>query len=91
MLIISKGGNARVVTVGRSKIETRPLTMVVGEANGQRGTVILQNAETIQLIGENGSLIPVTELKVGDSVLGVVRPSSGRHFGMEVSEYVLEK
>jgi 3-dehydroquinate synthase II len=91
VLIISKGGNARVVTVGRSKIETRPLTMVVGEANGQRGTVILQNAETIQLIGENGSLIPVTDLKVGDSVLGVVRPSSGRHFGMEVSEYVLEK
>lgn len=91
VLAISKGGNARVVTVGRSKIETRPLTMIVGESNGQRGTVILQNAETIQLIGEDGSLIPVTELKVGDSVLGVVQPSSGRHFGMEVSEYVLEK
>jgi 3-dehydroquinate synthase II len=91
VLAISKGGNARVVTVGRSKIETRPLTMIVGESNGQRGTVILQNAETIQLIGEDGSLIPVTDLKVGDSVLGVVQPSSGRHFGMEVSEYVLEK
>ena len=91
VLAISKGGNARVVTVGRSKIETRPLTMIVGESNGQRGTVILQNAETIQLIGEDGSLIPVTDLKVGDSVLGVVQPSSGRHFGIEVSEYVLEK
>ena len=91
VLIIGKGGKVRVVTVGRSKIETRPLTMIVGESNGQKGTVILQNAETIQLIGGDGSLIPVTDLKVGDSVLGVVQPSSGRHFGMEVSEYVLEK
>ncbi|MGA7368914.1 MAG: 3-dehydroquinate synthase II [Nitrososphaeraceae archaeon] len=91
VLVIDKGGRARVVTVGRSKIETRPLTMIMGESHGQRGTVILQNAETIQLIGENGSLIPVTNLKVGDSVLGIVQPSSGRHFGMEVSEYVLEK
>ena len=91
VLVINKSGIARVVTVGRSKIETRPLTMIVGESNGQRGTVILQNAETIQLIGKDGSLIPVTDLKVGDSVLGVVQPSSGRHFGIEVSEYVLEK
>jgi 3-dehydroquinate synthase II len=91
LLVIGKGGRVRVVTVGRSKIETRPLTMIVGESNGQRGTVILQNAETIQLIGEDGSLIPVTNLKVGDSVLGVVQASSGRHFGMEISEYVLEK
>ena len=69
MLVIGKGGKVRVVTVGRSKIETRPLTMIMGESNGQRGTVILQNAETIQLIGEDGSLIPVTNLKVGDSHL----------------------
>ena len=40
--------------------------MIMGESNGQRGTVILQNAETIQLIGEDGLLIPVTNLKVGD-------------------------
>jgi 3-dehydroquinate synthase II len=91
VLVIDKEGRARTVTVGRSKIETRPLTMVVGESNGQKGTVILQNAETIQLIKEDGSLVPVTNLKVGDSVLGFVQPSTGRHFGMEVSEYVLEK
>ena len=91
VLVIGKGGKVRIVTVGRSKIETRPLTLIVGESDGQKGTVILQNAETIQLIREDGSLIPVTNLKAGDSVLGVIQPSSGRHFGMEVSEYVLEK
>ena len=91
VLVIDKEGRARTVTVGRSKIETRPLTMVVGESNGQKGTVILQNAETIQLVKEDGSLVPVTNLKVGDSVLGFVQPSAGRHFGTEVSEYVLEK
>jgi 3-dehydroquinate synthase II len=91
ILVLGKGGSVRVVTVGRSKIETRPLTMIAARSNGQRGTVILQNAETIQLVKGDGSLIPVTALKAGDTVLGVVRPSSGRHFGMEVSEYVLEK
>lgn len=91
VLVIGKEGKARVVTVGRSKIETRPLTLIVGESMGQKGTVILQNAETIQLIGDDGRLIPVTSLKVGDSVLGVVQQSTGRHFGMEVSEYILEK
>jgi 3-dehydroquinate synthase II len=91
VLVIGKSGKVRVVTVGRSKIETRPLTLIVGESDGQKGTVILQNAETIQLIREDGSLIPITNLKLGDSVLGVIQPSSGRHFGMEVSEYVLEK
>ena len=36
VLVIGKGGKVRVVTVGRSKIETRPLTMIMGESNGQR-------------------------------------------------------
>ena len=52
VLVIGKGGRVRIVTVGRSKIETRPLTLIVGESDGQKGTVILQNAETIQLIRE---------------------------------------
>jgi 3-dehydroquinate synthase II len=91
VLAVRKDGSVRVVTVGRSKIETRPLTLIVARSDGQRGTVILQNAETIQLVKEDGSLIPVTGLKAGDTVLGVIKPSSGRHFGMEVAEYILEK
>jgi 3-dehydroquinate synthase II len=32
-----------------------------------------------------------TDLKVGDEVLAYARSSSGRHFGMPVDEFILEK
>jgi 3-dehydroquinate synthase II len=35
--------------------------------------------------------LSVTEIKKGDEVLGFAKPATGRHFGMEVDEYILEK
>lgn len=89
--VVSKEGAARRAVVGRSKIETRPLRMIRAEIDGETGTVILQNAETIRLITRDGKLLSVTEVKVGDEVLGYAKPASGRHFGMEVDEYIVEK
>jgi len=89
--IVNKEGAARKAVVGRSKIETRPLRMLRAEIDGESGTVILQNAETIRLMTKDGRLLSVTEVKVGDEVLGYVKPASGRHFGMEVDEYIVEK
>jgi 3-dehydroquinate synthase II len=91
VLIVDRNGNARSVVVGRSKIETRPLRLIRAEINGESGTVILQNAETIRLVKKDGSLVSVTEVKPGDEVLGYSKPASGRHFGMEVDEYIVEK
>jgi 3-dehydroquinate synthase II len=91
ILIVNKEGITRRVTVGRSKIETRPLKLVRGEINGEVGTVILQNAETITFMTTDAKLIPVTELKVGDEILGCANPQTGRHFGIEVDEYIIEK
>ena len=91
VLIVHSNGNARRVTVGRSKIETRPLRLIRAEIDGETGTVILQNAETIRLLTKEGALIPVTEAKVGEHILAYSKPQSGRHFGIEVEEYVLEK
>ena len=53
--------------------------------------LILQNAETIRFITSNGNLIPVTELKLGDEVLAYTKMPSGRHFGLEVKEFIVEK
>lgn len=89
--IVNKEGFARSAVVGRSKIETRPLRLIRAEINGEEGTVILQNAETIRLISKNGKLLSVTEVKVGDEVLGYAKQASGRHFGMEVNEFIVEK
>jgi 3-dehydroquinate synthase II len=89
--VVNKEGQSRRAVVGRSKIETRPLRLIRAEIEGESGTVILQNAETIRLIKPDGRLLSVTEVKVGDQVLGFAKRASGRHFGMEVDEYIVEK
>ncbi|HVX01821.1 MAG TPA: 3-dehydroquinate synthase II [Nitrososphaera sp.] len=89
--IVNREGQSRRATVGRSKIETRPLLLLRAEIDGETGTVILQNAETIRLLRPDGKLISVTEVKAGDEVIGYAEPASGRHFGMEVDEYIIEK
>jgi 3-dehydroquinate synthase II len=91
ILVVNSDGVSRRVTVGRSKIETRPLKLVKGKTGGEVGTVILQNAETIRLVKSNGGIVSVTELEIGDKILGSIKQGSGRHFGMEVDEYLIEK
>ena len=89
--IVNNEGIARSVVVGRSKIETRPLRLIRAEINGEKGTVILQNAETIRFISKDGKLLSVTEVNVGDEVLGYAKQAAGRHFGTEVDEFIVEK
>ena len=91
VLAVDQAGNTRSVLIGRVKIERRPLTLVKVEYDGGSGSVLLQNAETIPLIGKKGKQIPVTSLKSGDEVLVKVDTSIGRHFGVAVDEFMLEK
>lgn len=91
VLAVDQTGNTRSVLIGRVKIERRPLSLVKVEYEGGSGSVLLQNAETIPLIGRKGKQIPVTSLKTGDEVLVKVDTSAGRHFGVAVDEFMLEK
>ncbi len=92
VLILNSKGKARRVTVGRSKIERRPMLMIKASTGGEIGGIIAQDAETIRFVKPNGQLISVTHLKKGDIVMVHAKPATGRHFGMEVSdEYILEK
>ena len=92
VLIINSKGNARRATVGRSKIERRPMLMIKASVDGEVGGIIAQDAETIRFIKPNGKLVSVTHLKKGDTVMVYSKAATGRHFGMEVSdEYILEK
>lgn len=92
VLIINSKGKARRATVGRSKIERRPMLMIKATAGGEIGGIIAQDAETIRFVKPNGQLVSVTHLKKGDSVMVHAKSATGRHFGMEVSdEYILEK
>jgi 3-dehydroquinate synthase II len=91
VLIVNKDGISRRVTVGRSKIETRPLRLIKAQVENETGTAILQNAETIRFMTMDGQLMPITDVKVGHEILAYVKPPSGRHFGLEVNEFIVEK
>ncbi len=90
VLVADANGAAHTAVIGRTKIERRPLLLVEAVSGDAKVSLILQNAETIRLVGENGSAISVVQLKEGDRILGTVL-EGGRHFGMAVKETIREK
>ncbi len=87
--IVRFDGRTRKSFVGRVKIEKRPMVLIRARADGQEGTVILQNAETIKLVNPAGRHVSVSELKKGDEVL-VYIGERARHFGIAVEESIIE-
>jgi len=90
LAVVDARGRARDAVVGRVKIERRPLLLVEAESESSRVSLVLQNAETIRLVGEDGKAISVAQVKVGDRVLGSAM-EGGRHFGVAIKETILEK
>jgi 3-dehydroquinate synthase II len=86
--IVDRNGKTKTTSVGRCKIEIRPMTLVEATDGKRTYSTILQNAETVKLVTENGA-ISVTDLKIGDKVL-VRLEEGGRHFGMKVEETYTE-
>ena len=89
VLLCDENGNTRVASVGRCKVEKRPLLMVTATDGKKEYTVMLQNAETIKMVGSKGS-VSVIKLKPGDKVLAKIE-TGGRHFGMAIEETISEK
>jgi 3-dehydroquinate synthase II len=89
-LVVGCDGSTEEATVGRVKIERRPLLIVEAAADGGDVSLVLQNAETIRLVREDGTAVSVVELKVGDRILGAIL-QGGRHFGVAVEETIVEK
>lgn len=93
VLIVSADGQTTVATLGRVKIEVRPMLLIEAEVRGpqgtQRGAVFLQNAETIRLTAPDGTPLSVVTLRPGDTVL-CRTDEAGRHFGMRIKEEIRE-
>ena len=90
VLVADAKGKAHTAIVGRTKIERRPLLLVEAETGKTKTSLILQNAETIRLVKEDGGAISVVHLKKGDRVMGCIL-EGGRHFGIAVKETIIEK
>ena len=89
VLICDREGKTRVASVGRCKVEVRPLLMLTATDGKKEYSVMLQNAETIKVVTPNGAE-SVTKIKPGDKVLAKIE-TGGRHFGMAVEETIAEK
>lgn len=89
--LVNYKGKTQTAIVGRSKIEKRPLLLVEAKsASGKKASLILQNAETINLTTPEGTPVSVVKIKPGDKVLGHTG-TAGRHFGMQIDESIEEK
>ncbi len=91
---VNAKGDARIVSVGRVKIETRPmirfeLETLVGDKKVPI-KIICQNAETIRLVDLSGKAKSVVDVKIGDEVLIYVGPGA-THFGTAIKETIIEK
>jgi 3-dehydroquinate synthase II len=89
VLVVGAQGRTSLAVVGRSKVEVRPLILISAVCGERRGTIFLQNAETIRLVRPDGTPVSVVALAPGDEALCRL-DTAGRHFGMAISEEISE-
>ncbi len=94
VLAVNYKGETRIVSIGRVKIEIRPMLrfeLEVSEGNKKIPlSCICQNAETIRLVDPDGKAKSVVAIKIGDEVLVHIGPGA-THFGTAIKESILEK
>jgi 3-dehydroquinate synthase II len=88
--ILSSSGNKEKATVGRLKVETRPLLLIRFEVPGSEGQIVVQQAETVRLISPSEGAISVTQVKEGDKI-SIVTDNRARHVGFALPAEVKEK
>lgn len=93
VLIVRADGETSLATVGRVKIEVRPMLYIRAEVEGpdgpRSGAIFLQNAETIRVVRSDGLPTSVVTLRPGDEIMCRL-DNAGRHFGMRIQENIRE-
>ncbi len=91
VLVVDAKGHTRLVTVGRTKIETRPLLCIDAVSRtGVTVNLIVQDDWHVRVLGPGGAVLNSTELRPGDLVLGHL-PVGDRHVGYPIDEFCLEQ
>ncbi len=89
--VVSVDGMQRSATIGRLKIELRPMILVKWiDENDKEGNMFLQQAETVRVVGVDKKTKSITALKPGDVVIGWSDMGS-RHIGAPISSAVAER
>ncbi|MDD1721164.1 MAG: 3-dehydroquinate synthase II [Euryarchaeota archaeon] len=90
VLSVNTKGDARVLAVGRNKIERRPLLLIKGKIGDVEINSILQDDWHVRVMGADGKPRNITQLRKGDRLLGCLM-QSGRHVGIYINETIIEK
>ena len=90
VLCINTQGEARELSVGRVKIEVRPLLLIRGEVGNKEISVIVQDDWHIRIMGAEGNPLNATEIKPGTKLLAYTC-DAGRHVGIKIKETIIEK
>ncbi len=87
--VVNARGEARVVTIGRLKIESRPLLLIECEIEGVSINTFIQDDWHVRMFGSKGEIRPSSEIKIGDKLLGYL-DQPGRHVGLRIDETIKE-
>lgn len=91
LLAVAADGRTRRVTVGRVKLESRPLlTIRACSPEGVEVSLAVQDDWHVRVLGPGAAVLNVTELRGGDQLLGYVATDK-RHVGWPVGEFCIEK
>jgi 3-amino-4-hydroxybenzoic acid synthase len=91
VLAVGADGRTRRITVGRIKLESRPLLSIHATSpEGVEVNLIVQDDWHVRVLGPGAKVLNVTELKKGDQVLGHIATEK-RHVGWPVGEFCVEK
>ena len=88
--ILSFSGSIEDAVIGRLKIELRPLLVVRFEISGEKGQMVVQQAETVRFVSPKGTVVSVTDAKAGDEIT-VFTDDRVRHVGIALDGEMVEK
>ncbi len=90
VLAVNSEGRTRRLTVGRAKLESRPiLTITAHSPEGVEVSLTVQDDWHVRVLGPGGKVRNVTELRRGDELLGYLATEQ-RHVGIPIGEFCKE-
>ncbi|MFQ3316868.1 MAG: 3-dehydroquinate synthase II, partial [Candidatus Poseidoniaceae archaeon] len=91
ILLVNTEGMSRSAMIGRLKIEIRPMILIKWvDENDKEGSMFLQQAETVRVVGLDKKTKSITALKEGEIVIGWC-DIGARHIGVSISSTVTER
>ncbi|SDL19959.1 3-amino-4-hydroxybenzoic acid synthase [Lentzea albidocapillata subsp. violacea] len=90
VLAVDADGRTRELTVGRAKLESRPmLTITARSPENVVVDLMVQDDWHVRVLAPGGKVRNVTELQPGDELLGYIA-SEQRHVGLPIGEFCKE-